>query len=81
MPRGPSPISAMDEVLSVNAEPYLLAYRPSGIVIIDNEVYQLGRWLNMHRLRPCGGKVCSPAGTTREGVKLILWQTDQQTDR
>lgn len=76
MPRGPSPISAMDEVFSVNAEPYLLAYRPSGIVIIDNEVYQLGRWLNMHRLRLGGGRVRSPAGTPRAGVKLILGQAE-----
>ena len=76
MPRGPSPISAMDEVLSVNAEPYLLAYRPSGIVIIDNEVYQLGRWLNMHRLWLGGGRARSPAGTLRAGVKLILGQAE-----
>lgn len=76
MPRGPSPISAMDEVLSVNAEPYLLAYRPSGIVIIDNEVYQLGRWLNMHLPQPGGGDARLPAGTPRAGVKLILGQAE-----
>lgn len=76
MPRGPSPISAMDEVLSVNAEPYLLAYRPSGIVIIDNEVYQLGRWLNMHRPQLGGDRARSPAGTPRTGVKLILGQAE-----
>ena len=66
----------MDEVLSVNAEPYLLAYRPSGIVIIDNEVYQLGRWLNMHPLWLRGGRARSPAGTPRAGMKLILGQAE-----